>query len=67
MKKIVKKIFGKHFLTSAAGYVASGLMAFQEYHKPDTDVTTVVVAIAIAVLGRLSADANKVELEQESK
>jgi hypothetical protein len=59
----MKNIFlGKHWFTTIAGYVASGLIAWQEINKAgDTNTTNIIIAVAIAVLGRASADAYRVD------
>lgn len=51
-------ILGKSPFTSIAGYIVAGLMVAQELlGKGETSYWKIGIAVAIAVLGRVSADA----------
>lgn len=59
MKKV---IFGKSGITSLVGYMLAGLMVLDESLKAgETSWTKIAIAVAIAVLGRVSGDANKIK------
>ncbi|MEZ2446134.1 hypothetical protein AB6805_30675 [Chitinophaga sp. RCC_12] len=58
--KLIETIFGKSSLTSIAGYIVAGLLVVQEMQKAgETNWISIAIAAAIAVLGRVSGDANK--------
>lgn len=52
---------GKSPLTTIAGYALAGLYVAKDYlEKGETNKLTIGIGIAIAILGRITADANKV-------
>ncbi|MFX1704606.1 hypothetical protein PV783_11665 [Chitinophaga sp. CC14] len=60
--KFIQTIFGKSSLTSIAGYIVAGLLVVQEMQKAgETNWISIAIAAAIAVLGRVAGDANKVK------
>jgi hypothetical protein len=57
MKKL---ILGNSATTSIVGYIIAALMAFVEIQKSgETNWTNIIIGVALAVLGRVSADAKK--------
>jgi hypothetical protein len=62
MKKVFKVIFGKHFISSAAGYIVAGLQAYQAATQDGvTTIADIGIMVGIAVLGRVAADSDKVK------
>ena len=53
----MKKILGSNPFTSAAGYLVAGLMVAQTLLEAgETNWLKISIAVAIAILGRISAD-----------
>lgn len=60
MKQI---LLGNSGGTSIIGYLLAGLMAYQDIQKSgDVNWVNIAVAVLIAVLGRMAADAKSVKL-----
>lgn len=60
--KFIQTIFGKSSLTSIVGYLLAGLMTVDELTKAgETSWFKIAIAVGIAILGRVSADASKVK------
>lgn len=54
-----KKLFGKSWRTTVAGYILAGLIAAQPFFETGAvNWWKMSIAIGIAVLGRVAADAN---------
>lgn len=55
-----KFLLGSSTITSIAGYLAAGLVVLEDLIKAgETSLLKISVAVAIAILGRVSADAGK--------
>lgn len=53
----MSKILGESWKTTLVGAILAGLMVLQEFlAKDEVSTTKVLIAVTIAVLGRLAAD-----------
>jgi len=58
--KALKLIFGESYKTSIVGYIVSGLVAYDGLLKSgETDWKKIIVAVALAVFGRIAGDSSK--------
>lgn len=54
---MMSKILGESWKTTLVGAILAGLMVLQEFlAKDEVSTTKVLIAVTIAVLGRLAAD-----------